>query len=355
MENKSHQRFGIITSHLVPFEPSSMKKQRAGNQQPRHVAKVTDLSAAEILSLLQLARDMKDTPVKYHKVLHRRSLIMLFEKPSLRTRVSFEVGMTQLGGHALFYQVNEELQGKKESLADTSRVLSRYGDFIMARVKSRQQIRELQKYATVPVINGLDDYAHPCQILTDLFSIAEKKNLKTASDWKSLTLSYLGDIRNNVTYDLMRAASLLGFSIRVAGPKGSKFQIEDEVLAECSELCAQTGGRVTVLHDAVEAVRNVDVIYTDSWMSYGIPENEKIERLSALQPFQVTKDLISYAKKDVLFMNCLPALRGMEQTTEVIDGPHSIVFDQAENRNHAQKALLVHLLGMAPTPPSSRL
>jgi len=341
-----YKRLNMLTSHLVPcVKPSLQKEVKSVARKPRHVAKISDLSADEILLLIKVAQEMKDLPSKFCNVLSHRSLIMLFEKPSLRTRVSFETGMTQLGGHAQFYQVNEELQGKKESLADTARVLSRYVDVIMARVKSRQQIRELQKYATVPVINGLDDYAHPCQILTDLLSIAEKKHLKTASDWKTLSVSYVGDMRNNVTYDLMRAASLLGFSIKVGGPNDPKYQIEEEVLAECLTLCAVTGGRVTVLHDAIEAVRDVDVVYTDSWMSYGIPEKEKAERLSVLQPFQVTTTLLSYAKKDVLFMNCLPALRGMEQTADVIDGPHSIVFDQAENRNHAQKSLLVFLLG----------
>eukprot|EP00808_Paulinella_micropora_P025347 g3543.t1 len=224
--------------------------------------------------------------------------------------------------------------------------MARYGDVIMARVKSRNQIAELARYSTVPVVNGLDDFAHPAQILADLLSIRQAHCLPhtAAQGWSELRLAYVGDTHNNVTYDLMRAAALVGFHIRVSGPPFDTYKIEEEVLRECEELCRASGGTVTVVKTAEEAVAGADVVYTDSWSSYGIPEQQKQTRISQLQPYQVNAALLARTKPTAIFMNCLPAMRGHEQTAEVIDGPRSIVFDQAENRLHAQKALLCFLL-----------
>eukprot|EP00771_Trimastix_marina_P002644 gnl/Trimastix_PCT/379.p2 GENE.gnl/Trimastix_PCT/379~~gnl/Trimastix_PCT/379.p2 ORF type:complete len:269 (+),score=116.14 gnl/Trimastix_PCT/379:222-1028(+) len=266
---------------------------------------------------------------------------MLFEKPSLRTRVSFETGMTQLGGHAIFYSTADSPLGKKESMSDTAKVLSRMVDIVMARVFKRSQINELAEHSTIPIINALDDFAHPCQMLADLLTIYEKKG-----DLRNIQMCYCGDLCNNVTYDLMRSAAALGFRINVTGPSGEGFDVEPAVLEECAQLCAVTGGAVNVVHNPVEAITGADVIYTDSWMSYGIAGATREERVAKFMPFQVNAALMSHAKPDAIFMNCLPAERGAEQTAEVIDGPQSVVFDEAENRLHAQKALLLFLLGV---------
>jgi ornithine carbamoyltransferase len=293
--------------------------------------------------------------------LARRTLLMLFEKPSLRTRVSFETAMTQLGGHAIFYSVHDSPLGEKETVADTARTLSRYVDAVTARVKSRATVAALCAHATVPVINALDDYAHPCQTLTDLLTLRER-----FPTLRGVRMAYLGDTRNNVTYDLMRAACLLGLDLRVAGPpcvrlahgpsrlakdadvwcacRGPAYAVEDQVLAECAALARTGGGSVRLTHDAAEAVAGADAVYTDSWMSYGIPSAAKAERHAQLLPYQVSRALMARAQPHAVFMNCLPAMRGMEQEAAVIDGPQSIVFDQAENRLHTQKALLHTLL-----------
>lgn len=285
----------------------------------RHITKISSLSRAEIEGILTLAAKMKADPNPYSTELKNKTLLMLFEKPSLRTRVSLEAGMTQLGGHAIAYMTGDSPIGVKETYEDTARVLSRMADAITARVKSREQIQGLC-CATIPVINALDDYAHPMQMLADLLTIREYK--------KGAKLAYCGDVQNNVTYDLMRAGEIMGIPVSVAGP----YEIEQSVLDECPN--------AQICKTAEEAVDGADIVYTDSWMSYGVSDN----RENDLMPFQVTEQLMAKAKPDAIFMNCLPAMRGQEQTAEVIDGPQSVVFDQAENRLHAQKALLVTLL-----------
>ncbi|KAJ1462841.1 Aspartate/ornithine carbamoyltransferase [Pelagophyceae sp. CCMP2097] len=309
----------------------------------RHVTKISSLSRAEIVGVLDMAIDMKASPLRYADALKQKSLLMLFEKPSLRTRVSLEVGMTQLGGHAIAYMTGDSPLGKKETYEDTGAVLSRMVDAVTARVGTRAQIAGLAQNSTVPIINALDDAAHPMQMLADLQTLAEHKfggNALSLVDG-GLKFAFVGDCQNNVTYDLMRACAIMGIDCRVAGPPGADFAIEDGVLEECEQLGA---GRVKVCGTAEEAVSGVDAIYCDSWMSYGIAGDAKAKRLAALMPFQVTASLMKLADKSAVFMNCLPAMRGEEQTAEVIDGPQSIVFDQAENRLHAQKALLVKLI-----------
>ncbi|KAJ4462199.1 ornithine transcarbamylase [Paratrimastix pyriformis] len=307
---------------------------------PRHLTKISDLSKEEILRIIEGARNIKAHPLAYAERLKNKTLLMLFEKPSLRTRVSFEVGMTQMGGHAIFYSVADSPLGKKESIEDTAKVLSRFVDVVMARVNTRKTVQELAANSAIPIINALDDFAHPCQMLCDLQTIVEKRGTL-----EGLKMAYCGDLHNNVTYDLMRSAAVMGFDMSVAGPSGPGFEVEPEVLEECQRLCAVSGGHVRVCATSQEACRGVDVIYADSWMSYGISKDQLQERINRFMPFQINEALLQVAKPDVIFMNCLPAARGMEQTAGVIDGPHSIVFDQAENRLHAQKSLLLFLLG----------
>lgn len=284
---------------------------------PRSVLKISDLKPAHIANVLEYAVTMKEKPHIFQNAMQHRTLLMLFEKPSLRTRVSFEVGMTQMGGHAIFYSVADSPLGKKESISDTAKVLSRYVDVIMARVNKRSDIRELAENSTIPVINGLDDFAHPCQILADMMTIGEKKGRL-----HSLKVAYVGDCHNNVTYDLMRAAHLVGYDISIAGPSEPDFQPEMEVLEECKALFNENQiGSVTVCKTAEEAIKNADVVYADSWMSYGIAGDKLQQRIAKLMPFQVTSQLMATAKEDAIFMNCLPAMRGQEQTAEVVDGP----------------------------------
>lgn len=311
----------------------------------RHVTKISSLSRGEVEGVLKLAMEMKARPSDYWDALKRKTLLMLFEKPSLRTRVSLEAGMTSLGGHGIAYMTGDSPIGVKESYEDTGAVLSRMADAVTARVKSRDQIAGLSANSTIPVVNALDDYAHPMQMLADLQTIAEHKAGGDARGLKGLKLAFVGDCQNNVTYDLMRAGALVGLDVAVAGPPGSDWAVEASVLDECAELAAKPGaGSVAVLDSAEAAVAGADVVYADSWMSYGVQGAERDQRLAALMPFQVTTDLMKGAKGDAIFMNCLPAIRGEEQTADVIDGPQSVVFDQAENRLHAQKALLVKLL-----------
>jgi len=309
----------------------------------KHLLTIGDLTKAEVIEIMRVALAMKESRQaftdtgfdRFSNVLQGYSLLTLFEKPSLRTRVSLEVGMHQLGGHAIFYSIQDSPLGKKESVEDTGRVLSRMCQGITARVMSRTAVRALAHVSSVPIINALDDYAHPLQMLADLLTIIEHK-----TTWDGLTMTYLGDLENNVTYDLMRLAALMGFNLHLAGAG----EVESKVWEEVRTLQAGAPTVVKQFPTAQEAVKGVDVIYCDSWMSYGIPKDEEEARKAMFMPYQVDAALLKLAKPDCIFMNCLPAARGMEQTAEVIDGPQSVVFDQAENRLHAQKALLVFLL-----------
>lgn len=305
----------------------------------RHLLKISDFTKEESEKIINKAIEIKANMEKYSNILKNKTLLMLFEKPSLRTRISFETGMEQLGGHAIFYSIKDSPLGKKENIHDTAKVASRFVDLIAARVFKREDIRELAKHSNVPVINMLDDFAHPCQILSDFQTIKEKKNRL-----KDLKLSYFGDAHNNVTYDLMRMTAMFGLRMDVACPKGVEYSPEQEVLDEVAELSRNTGAEVSIIDNAMEAAKESDIIYTDSWMSYGIPEEQEEERKKIFMPYQVTSNVMSAAKLDAIFMNCLPAMRGYEQTTDVIDGSQSIVFDQAENRLHAQKAIILFLL-----------
>ncbi|MHA1746239.1 MAG: ornithine carbamoyltransferase [Promethearchaeota archaeon] len=308
----------------------------------RNLTKVSDFTREECEAIIDYSIQMKADKFnpKYTSKLQYRTLLMIFQKPSLRTRVSFETGMTQLGGHAIFYSIKDSPLGKKETIQDTAKCAARYVDMIAARVFSRNDIYALADNSDVPVINMLDDFAHPCQILCDFQTIKEKKG-----GYDDLKLSFYGDSFNNVTYDLMRMCAMFGMKMDVACPDDVRYKPDQEVLNEIAEISAKTGAVVRVVHDAKEAAKDADILYADSWMSYGIPKEEEEERVKIFMPFQVNSEVMTAAKPDAIFMNCLPAMRGYEETAEVIDGPQSIVFDQAENRLHVQKSIILFLLG----------
>lgn len=305
-----------------------------------HLITLDDWPVGEILGTLDLGCAMKREPIRWAATLERKTICMLFEKPSLRTRVSFETAMTQMGGHAIYYDLNgSPLSSGKETIEDTARVLGRYVNGIMARLFRHDVIEALARHAAVPVINGLTDYAHPTQILADLMTVQEKKGAL-----RGLTLAFLGDGCNNVTHSLLTGCAKAGMNIRVGCPRSPEAMPDPQAVTRSREFAAESGSRIDITHDAAEAVRGADVVYTDSWMSYHIPTAKLNQRIALFTPFQVNAELMRLAAPDAIFMNCLPAQRGYEQTAEVIDGPQSVVFDQAENRLHAHKAVLVKLL-----------
>ena len=301
----------------------------------RNLVTLKDFSSEEVVKLMDLAAYIKKNPFEYSNAMELKTLLMLFEKPSLRTRLSFEAGMTQMGGHAIFYSIKDSTLGKKESMYDTAKCASRYCNIIMARLFKHSDIEELAKTADVPVINALTNFSHPCQVLSDLQTIKEKKGTL-----KGLKLAYFGDSNNNVTHSLLNGCALTGIDMAVACPEGYKPQ--PLVIEQAKSLAKNSS--ITITHNAEEAAKDADIIYTDSWMSYHIKEDEEAERVKIFQPYQVNKELMKHAKKDAIFMNCLPAKRGYEQTAEVIDGKQSVVFHQAENRLHMQKAIILFLL-----------
>ena len=307
----------------------------------RDLIDLTELTKKEIISILDLADKIKKKPRGYSRKMENKTLLMIFDKPSLRTRVSFEAGMTQMSGHAIYYNVSDSPLGKKETMSDTARTASRYVDLIMARIGSHDDLIDLAKNSSVPVINAMTNFAHPCQILADLQTIGEKKG-----SFEGLKLAYLGDSNNNVTHSLIFGCAIMGINISVGCPNGKEYEPLQIVTEKAKLLAKKSGANLKIFHNAEEAVKGADIIYTDSWMSYHIPENKKEERINLFKPYQINKKLMNFAKPDVIFMNCLPAMRGMEQTAEVIDGPQSVVFDQAENRLHTEKALMLKLLNI---------
>jgi ornithine carbamoyltransferase len=304
-----------------------------------HLLSLSDWSGELIEETIELGIRVKERPQDYARALEGKILLMFFQKPSLRTRVSFETAMLQMGGHAIYYDLGASPWGKgKESIADTARTASRYVDAIMARLFSQADLEELARYATVPIINALTDFEHPCQILGDLMTIKEKKGRP-----QGLKLAYVGDGNNNVTHSLLIGCTKVGMSIAVGSPEGADYEPQAAVVERAREFARENQSSVEIVHDAREAVTQADVVYTDTWMSYHIPEEKREERFRIFGPFQVTTELMSNAKPDAIFMHCLPAQRGVEQTAEVIDGPQSVVFDEAENRLHIQKAILLKL------------
>ncbi len=304
----------------------------------KHFLSVYDLSPRDVDEIFQLAAKMKKElkeGVK-HPLLSGKVLAMIFTKPSTRTRVSFEVGMHQLGGHALFLNSNDIQLGRGEPISDTAKVLSRYVDGIMIRTFKQSDVEELAKYSSVPVINGLTDLMHPCQAMADLFTVLEYKG-----KLKGLKMAYVGD-GNNVANSLLHACAKVGMDIAVATPPG--FECDEKIAAEAKSDAEKSGARITITHNPEEAVDNADVVYTDTWVSMG-QEAEKEKRVAIFKDYQVNERLFSLAKEDAIFLHCLPAYRGYEVTGEVIDGPRSAVIDEAENRMHVQKAIMAILMG----------
>ena len=299
----------------------------------KHLLSLRDYSEKEILDLISLAEQIKKNPKKFKNELQNKTLLMIFAKPSLRTHLSFDLAVYHLGGHAIYYDLSHSPLGKKESLKDGAKVMSRYVNLIMARLYEHTEMLELAKYSSVPVINGLDNEEHPCQALGDLLTIKEKfKKLK------GLTLTYLGDANNNVTHSLMYACSKVGMNMIISCPNKKEFMPNAQILKE-----AKRKGKIEVVFDPKKAVKNADVIYTDTWQSYHIKDSEMKSRAKILGQYQVNNKLFSINKK-MLFMHCLPAKRGMEVTDDVIDSKRSIVYDQAENRMWIQMAILLKLI-----------
>ena len=303
----------------------------------RHLLSPQDLSPDEIEAVLDKAVELKQKLRRgeSHEVLHGKTLGMIFAKPSTRTRVSFETAMTQLGGHAIYMGTGDLQLGRGETIADTSRTLSRYVDAIMARLFKHEDIVELARNSSVPVINGLTDMLHPCQTLADLQTIREKKG-----KLKGLKLAWVGD-GNNVCNSLLLGCTLVGMNISAACPKG--YEPNAEIVKQAQKNAKHSGAKLEIINEPKKAVVGADVIYTDVIVSMG-QDAERERKLKDFKGYQVNAELLKHAKRDVIFMHCLPAHRGEEVAAEVIDGPHSVVFDQAENRLHAQKAVLAMVM-----------
>lgn len=295
---------------------------------------MTDLSDEDIHELLDSAQDLKEKRArdKVTELLKNKSLAMIFEKPSTRTRVSFEVAMSDLGGHGLYLNYKDIQLDRGEPISDTATVLSRYVNGIAGRVNSHDTIKEMAKYSTIPVINALSDMEHPCQILADLLTIQEYKNRI-----KNLKFAWVGD-GNNVCNSAILGCAIVGMEIVVACPEG--YEPNSYIVEQGKKI----GGNVTITHDPAEAAEDADILYTDVWISMG-DEDEREKRLNDLGDYQINSNLVNLAKHDVIVMHCLPAHRDEEITEDVLNGSHSVVFDQAENRLHAQKALILKLMG----------
>jgi ornithine carbamoyltransferase len=298
---------------------------------------ISDLTTGEIDNILRLSASLKKLQKqgKTHHPLKGRSLGMIFEKSSTRTRVSFEVGMYQLGGQALFLSANDLQIGRGEPVADTARTLSRYLDGIMIRTFAQATVEELARHASIPVINGLTDLHHPCQALADLFTIKEKRG-----KLKGLLFSYVGD-GNNMAHSLIEACVKTGMHVSLACPPG--YEPDAGIMREAMQVAARTGSEVRLSNDPEKAVKGADIVYTDVWASMG-QESEHAKRVNAFRGYQVDAKLMKAADPKALVMHCLPAHRGEEIAAEVIEGPQSVVFDQAENRLHTQKAVLETLM-----------
>lgn len=299
---------------------------------------IEDYSSSEIQELLDLAENLKNEWKLQgnRQILANKTLAMIFQKPSLRTRISFDMAMRHLGGDALYLSPAEIGLGKRESIADIARVMSGYVDALMARVFEHEHILELARWSSIPVINGLSDYNHPCQALADALTIQEK-----FGTLKGLNVAYVGD-GNNVAVSLLHICAKLGANFAIANPEG--FDLDERALNSGKKIAQATGCSVTILRDPHQAVQNAQVIYTDTWTSMGQEDEARI-REKVFPPYQVNAKLVSEADSDVIVMHCLPAHRGHELTDDVADGSHSVIFQQAHNRMHAQKAILARLLG----------
>ena len=305
----------------------------AVNMKGKDLISIADLTLEEIHEIFDVSRYLKEK--KYtrepHRLLEGKTLGMIFTKRSTRTRVSFEVGIYQLGGIGLYFGPNDLQLGTSESISDTAQVLARYLDGIMIRTFAHSDVTDLAKYANIPVINGLTDLLHPCQVLTDLFTILEKKR-----KLQGLKLAYIGD-GNNMAHSLLNGCSKVGMNIAIASPSG--YKPDKDIVENAKKFAKYMGSKIEILDDPVAAVKNADIVYTDVWASMG-QEAEAAERKKKFMKYQVNPKLVKNAKDDYLFMHCLPAHRGDEVVNEVCDSPNSVIFDEAENRMHVQKAIM---------------
>lgn len=304
----------------------------------KHLISLNDLSKQDFEKIIDLSIKLKSDQKSgiQNTTLKNKTLGMIFSKSSTRTRVSFEVGMYQLGGNSLFLSSQDIQLGRGESIYDTAKVLSRYIDGIMIRTFNHSDVEDLAKFGTIPVINGLTDLMHPCQILADMLTIYEVKG-----KFEGLKLAYIGD-GNNVTHSLLHGCTKVGMHIAVASPKG--YECNKLMVDEAINESKKSGSNVLITNDPIEAALDADIVYTDTWISMG-QESEKAERIKIFKDYQINSTLFSKCKKDAMFLHCLPAYRGYEVTSEIIDGPNSYIFDEAENRLHAQKAVMSLLMG----------
>ncbi len=304
----------------------------------KHLISIHDLSSGEIKKILDLSHQLKYRQKNAipHQVLQGKTLGMIFTKSSTRTRISFETGMYQLGGYALFLSSSDIQLGRGETIKDTAKVLSRYLDGIMIRTHKHSDVEELAMYSDIPVINGLTDLMHPCQALSDIFTIMEVRG-----SLKNSKVAYIGD-GNNVCHSLLHICTKLGMDISVTTPEG--YECSQAIVQEALKNAEASDSKVIITNDPAEGIRNSDAVYTDTWVSMG-QESEKEAKIKAFMKYRVTPDLMSMAGPEAVFMHCLPAYRDYEVSSEVIDGPQSVVIEQAENRLHVQKALMVLLMG----------
>jgi ornithine carbamoyltransferase len=309
----------------------------AVNMKGKSLISINDLTVEEVWQIFELSAvlKMKRLTGEPHKLLEGKTLGMIFTKPSTRTRVSFEVGIYELGGIGLYFNQNDLQLKKSENISDTAKVLSRYLSGIMIRTFDHQDVIDLARFGSIPVINGLTDLLHPCQVLADLFTIFEKRK-----KLQGLKLAYIGD-GNNMAHSLLHGCSKVGMNIAIASPEG--YKPLEQIVNNAQKNAKYMGSQVEILTNPAEAVKDADIIYTDVWASMG-QEKEAAERKTLFQDYQINDELIKGAKEDYLFMHCLPAHRGDEVTNEVADSPNSIIFDEAENRLHVQKAIMALLI-----------
>jgi ornithine carbamoyltransferase len=311
----------------------------------RDLCSIADLSVGEMAAIMELAHAVKEQPQEFRHSLDSKQMVMFFEKASLRTRLTFEAGINTLGGNAIFVDQTQSPLGERESLADMAHNIERWMSIIVLRTYSHETITEMAACSKVPVINALSDLEHPCQAIADFLTLEER-----FGSAEGLHFAYVGD-GNNVCHSLMLAAAQLGSHCYIATPKG--FAPKLDIIHKAMDICEQTGGTLTLLNDPIKAVTGADAVYTDVCTSMGF-EHEATKRAPIFKPYQVNEELMAYAQPHAVFMHCLPAHRNAEVTDAVLDGPQSVVFDQAENRLHAQKAILLTLLGGARRTPNSR-
>lgn len=330
---------------ILGIQSDTAFNETAKNLVGRDLCSVTDLSVSEMAAVMELAHAVKAQPEDFRHSLDARQMVLIFEKDSLRTRLTFETAMNTAGGNALFVDQTNSPLGERESIPDVARNLERWMHVIVLRTYAHDTITEMAANARVPVINALSDLEHPCQAIADFMTLEER-----FGSLEGLKFTYVGD-GNNVCHSLMLTAALLGVNCTVATPKG--FEPKLDIVHKAIEIAENTNGSLTLTHDPIKAAIDADAIYTDVCTSMG-QEHEAARRAPIFKPFQINDDLMARAQESAVFMHCLPAHRGAEVTDSVLDGPHSIVFDQAENRMHAQKAITLMLLGGAKRIPNNR-